>query len=89
MRVFLLRPPRYLWSFNSPASAFWPPLGPLRVVWALRQFLLRRDARKRRVSLSLFKRGTEVAVHSLCHSRLGSHRSEPVSYSRKPSWYDT
>lgn len=62
---------------------------PRRLAWAVRQFLVQRDARKRCVSLSLFKRGTEVAVRSLCHTLLGSHRAEPVSYSRKPPWYDT
>ncbi|MCJ7543288.1 MAG: B12-binding domain-containing radical SAM protein [Phycisphaerae bacterium] len=27
MRVVLLRPPRYVWPFNSATSAFWQPLG--------------------------------------------------------------
>ena len=27
MRVILLRPPRYVWPFNSETSAFWQPLG--------------------------------------------------------------
>ena len=27
MRVVLLRPPRYVWPFNSETSAFWQPLG--------------------------------------------------------------
>ena len=27
MRVLLLRPPRYVWPFNSETSAFWQPLG--------------------------------------------------------------
>ncbi|MFB3890696.1 MAG: radical SAM protein [Phycisphaerae bacterium] len=27
MRILLLRPPRYVWPFNSETSAFWQPLG--------------------------------------------------------------
>jgi len=51
MRVVLLRPPRYLWPFNSETSAFWQPLGLLclaaevRRRWAraMRQWFTRRD----------------------------------------------
>jgi hypothetical protein len=27
MKIVFIRTPRYLWPFNSEASAFWPPLG--------------------------------------------------------------
>ena len=37
MRVVLLRPPRYVWPFNSETSAFWQPLGLLCVAAAGRQ----------------------------------------------------
>jgi anaerobic magnesium-protoporphyrin IX monomethyl ester cyclase len=36
MRVVLLRPPRYVWPFNSETSAFWQPLGLLAVAAAVR-----------------------------------------------------
>ena len=39
MRVVLLRPPRYLWPFNSENSAFWPPLGLLCLAAAVRRQL--------------------------------------------------
>ncbi len=37
MRVLLLRPPRYLWPFNSETSAFWQPLGLLCLAAAVRR----------------------------------------------------
>ncbi len=37
MKVLLLRPPRYLWPFNSETSAFWQPLGLLSLAAALRR----------------------------------------------------
>jgi len=39
VRVLLLRPPRYLWPFNSETSAFWQPLGLLCVAAAARRDL--------------------------------------------------
>jgi len=39
MRVLLLRPPRYLWPFNSETSAFWQPLGLLALAAAVRREL--------------------------------------------------
>ncbi|HUT01835.1 MAG TPA: radical SAM protein [Phycisphaerae bacterium] len=36
-RVLLLRPPRYVWPFNSETSAFWQPLGLLCVAAAARR----------------------------------------------------
>ncbi len=36
MRVLLLRPPRYVWPFNSETSAFWQPLGLLCLAAAIR-----------------------------------------------------
>ncbi|MFH1107578.1 MAG: radical SAM protein [Planctomycetota bacterium] len=39
MRVLLLRPPRYVWPFNSETSAFWPPLGLLCLAAAAREEL--------------------------------------------------
>ena len=39
MRVLLLRPPRYLWPFNSETSAFWQPLGLLCLAGAVRREL--------------------------------------------------
>ncbi len=37
MRVLMLRPPRYLWPFNSETSAIWQPLGLLSLAAAVRQ----------------------------------------------------
>lgn len=37
MRVILLRPPRYVWPFNSETSAFWQPLGLLCLAAAVRR----------------------------------------------------
>ncbi len=37
MRVVLLRPPRYVWPFNSETSAFWQPLGLLCLAAAVRR----------------------------------------------------
>jgi radical SAM superfamily enzyme YgiQ (UPF0313 family) len=45
MRVLLLRPPRYLWPFNSETSAFWQPLGLLCVAAAARRDLPQVDVR--------------------------------------------
>lgn len=45
MRVLLLRPPRYLWPFNSETSAFWQPLGLLAVAAAARRDLPQVDVR--------------------------------------------
>lgn len=45
MRVLLLRPPRYLWPFNSETSAFWQPLGLLCVAAAARRDLAGVDVR--------------------------------------------
>ena len=39
MRVVLLRPPRYVWPFNSETSAFWQPLGLLCLAAAARREL--------------------------------------------------
>jgi hypothetical protein len=37
--ILLLRPPRYLWPFNSETSAFWQPLGLLCLAAAVRREL--------------------------------------------------
>ena len=37
MHVLLLRPPRYVWPFNSETSAFWQPLGLLCLAAAARE----------------------------------------------------
>jgi radical SAM superfamily enzyme YgiQ (UPF0313 family) len=37
MRVVLLRPPRFVWPFNSETSAFWQPLGLLCLAAAARR----------------------------------------------------
>ena len=39
MRILLLRPPRYVWPFNSETSAFWQPLGLACVAAAVRRDL--------------------------------------------------
>jgi radical SAM superfamily enzyme YgiQ (UPF0313 family) len=39
MRILLLRPPRYVWPFNSETSAFWQPLGLLCLAAAVRREL--------------------------------------------------
>ena len=45
MRVILLRPPRYVWPFNSETSAFWQPLGLLCLAAAARKRLPERGNR--------------------------------------------
>ena len=37
LRIILLRPPRYVWPFNSETSAFWQPLGLLCLAAAVRR----------------------------------------------------
>ena len=37
MRIILLRPPRYVWPFNSETSAFWQPLGLLSLAATARR----------------------------------------------------
>jgi len=37
MRIVLLRPPRYVWPFNSETSAFWQPMGLLSLAAAVRR----------------------------------------------------
>ena len=37
MRLLLLRPPRYVWPFNSETSAFWQPLGLLCLAATIRR----------------------------------------------------
>ena len=61
---------------------------PRRLAWAARQFFQQRDARKRRVSLSLFKHGTSVALESLWRAIFKSPRGATAAHSRRPSWYD-
>lgn len=39
MRILLLRPPRFVWPFNSETSAFWQPLGLLCLAAAVREAL--------------------------------------------------
>ena len=39
MRVVLLRPPRFLWPFNSETSAFWQPLGLISMAAVVRRDL--------------------------------------------------
>ena len=39
MRLVLLRPPRYVWPFNSETSAFWQPMGLLCLAAAVRREL--------------------------------------------------
>lgn len=39
MRILLLRPPRFLWPFNSETSAFWQPLGLLCLAGMVRRHL--------------------------------------------------
>ena len=43
MRIVLLRPPRYIWPFNSGSSAFWPPLGLLCLAAVVRERLPKVD----------------------------------------------
>ena len=39
MHIVLVRPPRYVWPFNSETSAFWQPLGLISVAAAVRHAL--------------------------------------------------
>ncbi len=60
-----------------------------RLSWALRELLLQRDARKRRVSWALFRHGSAIVARSVWRA-VRRHKSvQPTSFSRKPSWYDT
>ncbi|MBM4017965.1 MAG: B12-binding domain-containing radical SAM protein [Planctomycetes bacterium] len=94
---------RASYNFHTPActtdalglrdleSLYWremlrPDLGRARR-W-LRQALLERDPRKRRVHLAMLSRGTRIAVESLLRSVLGKRNGQPALYSRRPSWYD-
>jgi hypothetical protein len=54
----------------------------------LRQVFCQRDARKRRVSLSLLKRGTGIALRSLARVLFDRSGQTPAIYSRRPTWYD-
>jgi radical SAM superfamily enzyme YgiQ (UPF0313 family) len=60
-----------------------------RLSWAVRELLLQRDARKRRVSWALFRHGTTIALESLWRTVRRPKRSACTSFSRRPSWYDT
>jgi len=55
----------------------------------LRQLLLERDRRKRRVHLALLGRGTRIALGSLLRAVLCPGDTRPTLHSRKPSWYET
>ena len=55
----------------------------------LRQLLLERDRRKRRVHLALLGRGTRIALSSLLRAVLCPGDTRPTLHSRKPSWYET
>jgi anaerobic magnesium-protoporphyrin IX monomethyl ester cyclase len=60
-----------------------------RVSWALRTTVLERDARKRRVSLSLLRHSTSIATECLLGTLLRSKSAQTSCYSRRPAWYDT
>jgi anaerobic magnesium-protoporphyrin IX monomethyl ester cyclase len=60
-----------------------------RIGHAVRRFLFTRDRRKRRVHWSLIRRGTVIAAKSLYRAVLRPRNATPLSYSRKPSWYDS
>ena len=78
-------------SLRQLESAYWRiMLGPgrRRIARALRQLLLERDRRKRRVNRALLGRGTTIAVQSLLRAVFRPGDTQPTLYSRKPSWYD-
>ncbi len=54
----------------------------------LRQVLLERDRRKRRVGMALLWRGTTIAARSFLRALTRPGDRQPTLYSRKPSWYD-
>ena len=60
-----------------------------RVSWALRTTVLERDARKRRVSLSLLRHSTSIATECLLGTLLQTKSAQTDCYSRRPAWYDT
>ncbi len=59
-----------------------------RLYWALRTMVLERDARKRRITRSLFWRSTDIGVECLLNSLLGKSATRKTCYSRKPTWYE-
>jgi len=59
-----------------------------RIARAIRQLLMQRDRRKRRVHLALLSRGTSIALRSLARAVLNPANEQPTLYSRKPPWYD-
>jgi anaerobic magnesium-protoporphyrin IX monomethyl ester cyclase len=60
-----------------------------RVTWALRTLVLERDARKRRITMSLLRHSTGIATECLWGALTRSRRDQTQCYSRKPAWYDT
>jgi hypothetical protein len=57
---------------------------------AVRQLVLERDARKRRVSWALLGHGTRVALAGLGRALFRRAAPDPITtYSRKPTWYES
>jgi len=54
----------------------------------LKQFVMERDARKRRVHLAMLGRGTRIALESLWRALAHRDDGQPALYSRRPSWYE-
>jgi anaerobic magnesium-protoporphyrin IX monomethyl ester cyclase len=54
----------------------------------LKQFVMERDARKRRVHLAMLGRGTRIALESLWRALAHRDDRQPALYSRRPRWYD-
>jgi radical SAM superfamily enzyme YgiQ (UPF0313 family) len=59
-----------------------------RLVNWLRQIVMERDARKRRVHLAMLGRGTRIALEALWRSVFRPNDCAPALYSRRPTWYD-
>lgn len=79
-------------SLRQLEGAYWKTMlgtDRRRIARALRQLLLERDRRKRRVNRALLGKGTTIAVKSLLRAVFRPGDKQPTLYSRKPPWYDT
>jgi radical SAM superfamily enzyme YgiQ (UPF0313 family) len=60
-----------------------------RIVSGMRQFFTVRDRRRRRVSMSLLKYGTQIATRHIANRLRHPFSGKPTIYSRRPIWYDS
>ena len=79
-------------SLRDLESAYWRVLlnpDPRRLARGVRNLLLQRDRRKRRVSAALLHKGTRIAAKSLLRALVHPNDERPTCYSRRPSWYES